>query len=103
VKAHRLAVAAASNTVAPSCMQDRVEQGQPLPQVTLMQLAGGQNEDEDEEESSPLRTVVAFVLGMEGGPKSAGMPRDVFWVVMDLFMPTWDPLRRKNTGAAPAV
>jgi len=31
------------------------------------------------------------------------MPRDVFRVVMDLLMPTWDPLGRKNAGAEPSV
>ena len=33
VKARRLAVAANSNTAAPSCLQTRVAQGQPLPRV----------------------------------------------------------------------
>ena len=44
---------------------------------------------------------MAFLLGMEGGWKSAGMLRGVFRVVLDLLMPSWDPLRRRNAGAAP--
>ena len=43
---------------------------------------------------------MAFVLGMKGGWENMGMPRDVFRVVMDLLMPSWDPLRRKDVGAA---
>jgi len=107
VKARRLIVAANSNTVAPSCLQGRVARGQPLSRLAPMPVTGGQNEDEDEdedeEESRKLRTLVAFLLGMEGGWKNAGMPRDVFRMVLDLLMPTWDPLRRKNAGAAPPL
>jgi hypothetical protein len=36
IKARRLALAATSNTVAPSCLQARVARGQPLPHVALM-------------------------------------------------------------------
>lgn len=46
VKARRLAVATASNTVAPSCLQARMARGQPLPRMTSMPMTGGQNEDE---------------------------------------------------------
>ena len=66
---------------------------------------GGQNEDdddEDDEESRKLRTLMASLLRVEDGWENAGMPRDVFRVVLDLLMPSWDPLRRKNAGAAPA-
>ena len=37
---------------------------------------------------------MAFLLGVEGGLKNEGMPRDVFRVVLDFLMPPWDPLRR---------
>ena len=88
---------AGNNAVAPSYLQGRVAQGQPLPQVALIPVTGGHNEDVDEtgeEEDRKLRTLIAFLLGMEGGWKNAGMPRDVLWVVFDLLMPSWDPLRR---------
>jgi len=42
--------------------------------------------------------MLAFLVGMEGGPKGGGMPRDVFRVVLDMLMPTWDPLRRGVAG-----
>jgi len=104
VKARRLAVAAHRNTVAPSCLQVRVARGQPLPWVALVPLMNGQTEGEDEgegeeEEDRKLRTTLAFLCGV--GRES--MPRDVFRVVMDLLMPSWDPLRRKNTGTWPAA
>ena len=100
VKARRIAVAAISNTVAPSCLQDRVARRQPLPRVALMPLTDGQNEGEQEDDKEgeggrKLHTTLAFmcVVGREG------MPRDVFRVVIDLLMPSWDPLRRKDAGA----
>jgi hypothetical protein len=43
---------------------------------------------------------MAFLLEVVGGWKNTGMPRDVFRVMLDLLMPTWDPLRRKSAGAA---
>ena len=99
VKAHRLAVATTSNTVAPSCLQARVAGGQCLPHAALAPLTDGQNEGEEEkgerEEHRKLRTTLAFMCGL--GRES--MPRDVFRVVMDLLMPSWDPLRRKDAGA----
>jgi len=54
-------------------------------------------EDEDEE-SRKLHTLMAFILGVQGGPESTRMPRDVFRVVLDMLMPLWDPLRRRNAG-----
>jgi len=96
VKARRLAVAANSNTVAPSCLQSRAAQGKPLPGVTLVSVMRGHNDGEDEEEESrKLRTTLAFMcwVGREG------MPQDVFRVVVDLLMPSWDPLRRGIAGA----
>lgn len=90
-KARRLVVAANSNTVARR--YTRYMEGRPLPQVSLTPV-----EEEEEDESRELRTLLAFTLGMGGGPENAGMPRDVFRLVLDLLMPTWDPLRRMDSG-----
>ena len=96
VKVRRLAVAATSNTVAPSCLHSRPAQGKPLPGVALVPVMRGHNNgEEEEEESRKLRTTLAFMCGVG----REGMPRDVFQVVMDLLMPSSDPLTRKNTGA----
>lgn len=43
--------------------------------------------------------MLTFLLGMGGGPKGCGMRRDVFWKVMDLLMPDWDPLRKHDFAA----
>jgi hypothetical protein len=103
VKARRLAVLSRS-TAAPSYLQGRAARSQLLPRVTLMPVTGGEDEDDDEdEEDRKLGTLIAFLLGVEGGWENAGMPRDVFRVVLDLLMPTWDPLRRKDAVAAPPV
>ena len=104
VKARRLAVAATSNAVAPSCLQARVARGQPLPRVALVPLTAGQadgeKEDEEEgEEGRKLRTALAFMCGVG----REDMPRDVFRVVLDLLMPSWDPLRCKNAGTRPSA
>ena len=83
VKARRLAVAATSNAVVPSCLLIRVAQGQPLPRIALALPRGqqyGENKDEGEE-SRKFRTTLAFMCGLGRG----GMPRDVFRVVMDLL------------------
>jgi len=98
VKARRLATVS-RNIIAPSYLQDRVTQGQPLPQVQLVPLASGTTRAKERERNR--HGFVAFLLGMEGGPENAGMSRDVFRVVMDLLMSSWDPLRRKNTGTGP--
>lgn len=94
VKARRLTIAARSNIVAPSCLQARVARGQPLPHVVLQPMTGGQTDGEDEEEDRKFLTMLAFLLGTGGGPEGEGMPRDVFRVMLDLLMPSWDPLRR---------
>jgi len=102
VEARRLAVAATSNAVAPSYLQCRMARGEPLPRVAMVPLMDEQAEDEEKEgeEGRKLRTALAFMCGVG----REGMPRDVFWVVMDLLMPSWDPLRRKNVGTGlPAV
>ena len=86
VKARRLAVAATSNTVAPSCLQARVAQRQPLPRLALMPLTG--TSKNIKEESRKCRGLIGFILGMEGGPMGEVMPADVFQgVFMDLLMP----------------
>lgn len=57
--------------------------------------------NDDERAACKLRTTVAFLLGVEGGPEGEGMLRDVFRVVLDMQMPMWDPLRR-NTDVSPS-
>lgn len=85
-------------------MQGRVAQGEPLPRVVLpratlpRKVKGGHYDDG--EESRTLRATLAFLVGLEGGYKGEGMPRDVFrGVFMDLLMPLWDPLRQKPDRA----
>ena len=53
-------------------------------------------------EARKLRTLVAFLLGVEGGSEGEGMPADVFPVMIGFLMPSWDPLRRKS-GAGPSL
>ena len=67
-----------------------------MPRVILTPITGANKSTK--ERRRKLRTMLAFVSGMSGGPKDKGMPRDVFRVVMDLLMPTWDPLRRGIVG-----
>jgi hypothetical protein len=95
VKARRLAVAAStSNAVAPSCLQGRVASGVPLPRVALVPLMmDEQGEDEEGEGGRTLRPTLTFMCGLG----REAMPRNVFRVVMDLLIPSWDPLRRKIT------
>ena len=65
-----------------------------MPRVALAPADGWQNDGADEEgkREPQARTALAFMCGVG----REGMPRDVFRVVMDLVMPSWDPLRRKN-------
>ena len=106
VKVRRLAIAAKSNTVAPSCLQARVARGQPLPRVLLRRVvltpvAGGPDENEEGEEDRKLHSLYAFPLGIRG-PQGKGMPPGVFeGVFMELLMPSWYPRRRKNAGTGP--
>ena len=97
VKARRLALAATNNTVVPSCLQARLAGRHPLPVVGLVPLTVDPSNGEDEhgEEGRKLRTTLAFMCGLG----REAMPRDVFRVVMDLLMPSWDPHRRKDAGA----
>jgi len=68
--------------------------------VWARELAPDENEEEEEEEEGrTFRSMLAFLFGMDGGPENMGMPRDVLRVVVDLLMPTWDPLRRKHDDA----
>lgn len=102
VKAGRLVSAATSTTMAPSDLQSRVARGKPLPRLLLRRMVltpvtGGHDEDDEEDEGHKLRVLVAFILGV-GGPEGKGMPRDVFRLVLNLLMPTWDPLRRGVVG-----
>lgn len=99
VKARRLIVAASSNVVKPTCLQIRVTQGQPLPRVALAPLTDGLTDEEEEEKRRKLRSTLAFLTGLG----RQGMPRDVFRGVMDLLMPSWDPLRWKGTCMGPPV
>jgi len=93
VKARRLIVVS-RNAEASSYLQSRVAGGQPLPGVALAPVTAGEDEDE---EGRKLRTALAFMCGVG----REGMPRDVLRVVMDLLMPSWDPLRRR-THVGPA-
>jgi hypothetical protein len=92
VKARRLVITA-TRTVAPSYLQQRAASGQPLPRVAMVTLTDDQI-DKDQEEGRKLRTSLAFVVGLEG----KSMLREVFQIVMDLLMPSWDPLRRGLPG-----
>jgi hypothetical protein len=88
----RRLVATSRDAVAPSYLRSRVLHDVPLPRVSLSPAGADGIEEKD-------RSMLAFLLGM-AGPENTGMPRDVFRVVVDFLMPTWDPLRRENTGAA---
>jgi len=88
VKGRRL-VAVSRSRVPPSYLRSRVLHGLPFPYVALMPARSNEIEEKD-------RSMLAFLLGMGGGPDNTGMPRDVFRVVLDF--PTWDPLRREKTG-----
>jgi hypothetical protein len=84
VKARRLVVIS-RNTIAPSYLQGRVAQAQPLPHVALAPEAGGHGDEN--EEGCKLRTMLAFLFTIGGGPEGHGMPHDVFRIVLDLLMP----------------
>jgi hypothetical protein len=60
-------------------------------------MANGQKDEEDEEAKRKLRTMLAWLVGMEGGY----VPPEVFRVVLDLLMPFWDPLRCKARDELP--
>ena len=90
VKARRLVVATSTNTAAtPSYLQARVARGQPLPRLELVPVGRKRKANIHRKFS----TMLAFLLGIAGGPKNEGMPRDVFRVVMTFVMPVLDPLR----------
>jgi len=40
--------------------------------------------------------MMVYLLEFEGRPKGEGMPRDVFLIVLDFIMPSWDPLRKHD-------
>jgi len=84
--------------VSASTPQGRVARSQLLPRMGI----AGQNDDEGGE-GRKLRTTLAFLVGIRGGPWGEGMPRDVFRLELDLLMPSWDPLRRGIIVAGPPV
>ena len=78
----------------PSYIQDRVARSEPLPRVTLVPVTAGNKRPKKRRK---FRSMLGFILGMNGWPKGEGMPCDVFrGVLMDFLMPAWDPLRRKR-------
>ena len=95
IKARRHVVAADSNAALPTSPQGRVVRGQPLLRVALVAVAGGNN---GEEETSKLRSVVSFLLGIGGAPEGKTMPGRAFRVVINLLMPSRDPLCRPAAG-----
>lgn len=87
----------------PLYLQRRIAQGQPLPCAALVPETDGRNEGKDEEEGKheedhTFRSTLAFLLGLGGGPGGGHMPAGVFVVVLDMLMPSWDPLRRGVPG-----
>jgi len=89
VKARRLVVCGRGIVPMPSYLQRRVRRGEPLPLVALAPPA----QPEDREEAHRLQTLLAFVLGMEGGPAGKGMDRRAFCLMMDMLMLPCDSLR----------
>ena len=59
-----------------------------MPRVALMRLAGTNKRIKDERQK--LRTTIAFLCGTG----REAIPRDMFGVMLDFLMPSWDPLRR---------
>lgn len=59
--------------------------------MTLMLVVGGH--DDTAEESRKLFTMLAFLVGEAAGAGGKVMPGGVFLIVMDMLMPSWDPLR----------
>lgn len=62
---------------------------------------GGEGVGEGKEEAHRLRNLVAFILGLGVGVEGQAVPRlpgGVFVVVMDMVMPSWDPLRKGVKG-----
>lgn len=97
VKARRLVLAAHSKAALPSHLQGRMDLALPLPRVELSPATDDGPENEVGG-NCKFRTMLVFLFGMEGGPMGEGMPRDVFIGVMDLVMPSWDPMRRGLAG-----
>jgi hypothetical protein len=58
--------------------------------MMLMSVAGGHT-DVGVNERRNFLSMLEFLFGIGGGPEGEGMPRDVFWMVLDLLMPLWDP------------
>ena len=66
-------------------------------ETTKRRKVDGRNDDEEEdEEGRKLRILPTFLVGIEGEGK--GMPQDVFRAVLNMIMPSWDPLRHGVVG-----
>ena len=102
VKTRTFVVAAASSTaLTSSCMKSLVARGQSLPHVELAAVTGANKNTK--ERRRQFSNIMAFLVGMEVGPKGAAMQRDVFRVVLDYVMPIWDPLRGGIAGSWPSL
>jgi len=91
-----------TNTAAQlSYVRRKITKLRPEPQVVLRRvLRKGEVRhrvtaacDDTDEEGIKVRNLFTFVIGLGGGPRAAGMPPEVFRIVMDHTMPSWDPLR----------
>lgn len=61
----------------------------------------GYNSERDEKERK-FRRMLAFVVGMGGGPEGQGMPRDVFRVVVEMLTLPWEPLWIRGSCTQPS-
>lgn len=68
-----------------------------MPQIASAAITGANKGTK--ERRRKLRSMVACLIGMEGGPKGDGVPRKVFMLVLDFLMPSWDPLRKHDFAA----
>ena len=72
-------------------LKGRVGRGEPLPRV---QVNEHEDEGDEEEECEKRRGVLAYALGMEGGARGEGLPREVFVELLEMLVPAWDEARR---------
>lgn len=85
----RRVIASTPHAVAP-CLQARVVRGRPLPTVEMAPRSRLNHDNK-------LRAGMALLLGV--GCK--GLPGELIWAVLEMIMPAWDPLRRKNAVTEP--